>query len=260
MSVEVSRYHAGCYWGARDEDAEQCVRALFNFLQCVSRNNIYFDQWYLPGKTRGNALNNKIELDEFGIRRLLKRYAPKGSTDDPTEMIKTFQLWNGVAQPHSVGVLLGCGNVLTGLRGLVSNSCSVTLGRSVLESPKGMLHSGVSIIECMIETWSPDWAIIEPDIRRDEIRDKIADGHIDGENVCAEFLRVGWVTYVSDRITRQLSYQSSVKVQRMRGGKTIFLCDEEFDLDNEDHIRAYRSAATWLHASIGDKQTKDRRE
>jgi hypothetical protein len=223
----IERYYMGAYWGIRKESAEQCAQRLAGFLKCLAECDPSFAHWFKLGKSRQEALKDKIKTDESTLQTLL--LAGQHRTDIGHKVMENLGflicLWNGARnEAESAGLTITCGSYAP-RPGF--NSCMIDLpyGDSVTEH---LLRISVlkAILECVVSAWTPDWGVIMSGKYR-KMTPKPP----------SHAPRVGWLTYLSHArgVVPSLPLPSRVMPIGTQGSLVI-TTDERFTANNPRHV------------------------
>jgi hypothetical protein len=147
----------GAYWSARREPLNICAEKLFNFMDVLSNCHEVFAQWYHRGRSRRDALENKI--DTQNMQELLallsagqnRRDSDKGIIED---LGFGLGMWNGAEADMAASLDVRCG-LFSKVAGL-TNSLVLNFPREL-----GRLHDYEptrKLLAAAATSWEPDWA------------------------------------------------------------------------------------------------------
>jgi hypothetical protein len=145
MSLES--YYAGCYWGARSEPKENCVRRaelLFRGLRGIDPS---FEHWFEKGWSRKKALQLGFDPTPETLLKLLSR----------KKYVRRFGAWNGLADEDSTGVSFTSG----------PSDDDIFMGNCVLDPPSNgpiaerilSVDRMTGLLRLMVTAWEPDWGL-----------------------------------------------------------------------------------------------------
>jgi hypothetical protein len=151
------RYTVCGYWPARRECAAGCADRLKSFLKGLALVSDHFQSWYEVGASRREALRKPLALGECErLRHLLNAGRNRRDVDGGIieDLGFSIALWNGMKDPHAVGLGVQCGLYSANPR--LCNSIVLRLPRQLgeLRDPVPLTR----ILSIAAESWEPQWA------------------------------------------------------------------------------------------------------
>ena len=223
----AENYYLGAYWGNRNEDYEQCVSRVKNFLQELGRVDDIFMKWFLRGGSRKEALSKQLSLDDAVIRELLE--GGRNKTDIGDKIIENLGyqigLWNGQPEERDgVGLSIHCG-----MHSTKTNlfNCIVMNLPSDGESFEKVVSSEVftDLVKIVVNCWEPDWAVATPtSIRK---RKEVSKGSP----------YYGWILYLDKRRGKVPDLPFPAKKEVIGDYGTVIIClEERLDVKKQEHM------------------------
>lgn len=149
--------YLGAYWGVRDETLEVCADRLTACLGGLARLDRRFGAWYETGRTKTERLR-AVDVTGAGLTARLLR--GRNRRDDSGEVIaqlgSTISIWNG-ERDSPIGLSVRCGNQNPRLtNSLTFDVPPAGSGASAEES----LNAVMAMVEVVVQTVDPDWAVV----------------------------------------------------------------------------------------------------
>jgi hypothetical protein len=177
-------YYIGVYWGARPESSEACAQRVRQTLFDLPGIDVQWSRWFLPGKSRKDALRRKISTDSPFLEQLLERGRNRRDTDKkPIEELGfSLSVWNGAPDGQSISLRFRCGIFSK----YVGNAVAISLG----SAENDMLSFEIirEVLRILIRHFAPDWGTA-------------TSNSIDYQalGLQPKMPRPGWLTYLSNR-------------------------------------------------------------
>lgn len=225
--------YIGAYWYDREESVERCAQRVHDFLTQLQEIDPVFQQWYQRGRSRKDALKNKLRLDPTHLKTLLLARRQWTEVKPRTlipELGFSMGAWNGGIEGSSVGLNISCGCYGT----YTSNVCVIDLP-SIGPAAERLLKADVlkKVLEVIVNNFEPEWTI--------------ATSHRYREKLQAEFgitkPFVSWITYLSLKYRPLPVFPAPIRTfPTPNGGAIIVLTPARFSLDSDDHMGIARKA------------------
>lgn len=204
--------YVGAYWGPRAESLNACVDRSTTFLDGLRLLNPAFETWYLPGRSRRDALRRRVHPEREALLNLLGSGRNRRDSDQSViaELGYSMDLWNG--QAPSVGLSVGCG--MHPRTPHVKNVAVVNLPSS--DDGLGDLAStpvALGLMRLLVDCWEPDWATWTSHEWRKE------QGGEPGAPV------LGWMTYLAGALPAE-GMPAGVIVEPFGSGALITTADD----------------------------------
>ncbi len=173
-------FYIGSYWGARSETLSEITNKTLKTLQLLSNIDHQFANWYMLGKSRNGALQEKILLNGQSVENLYMNSLKKQDSiiNGYTEMGFALSLWNGEKDYESCAISFNVGTASKYL----NNCCVIKLpyeGKGYKELLQ--VKKAKEIIAILANIWNPDHALLTSY----NLGDKLTTSN-----------KVGWITYI----------------------------------------------------------------
>jgi hypothetical protein len=219
-SSSSETYYAGAYWRFRKEAPDECGRRAVVFFQALSPVDPCFSRWFKLGRSRKEALKNRIETRQADLEKMFRR----GKDKLFEELGFRISGWNGEGDDdEACGFYITCG----GYAEEVGNVCVFDLPNGDGPNAQRVLTAPVltGLVRAMAMAWDPDDAVAMSDQHRDLIPKPRPDA------------LVGWVTYLSRRRGTVPPLPAPVRIERVEDkGTLIVLTPERFTASNPEHV------------------------
>ncbi len=204
-------YYMGGYWENHPEKLEEIVKKTIVFFDGLRKIDSLFENWLEKGKSRKQALLNKIEFNEKSIYQSYMKNLKKEelSIDGYSKFGFQFSGWSGHEDNESVSFSLSSGH----LSSAIPNRCLFNFP-SEGNNKKNLIQAEKleSILKLIVSIWNPDYAVFSST----KLREKLGVGN-----------RLGWISY-----------------NREHGMHSIDT-GNEYDSDNESHLEAIRAVKSF---------------
>ncbi len=218
-------YSLHAFWHQRRESAEECAERAIRLFRSLGELNGAFSNWYGLGRSRQEALQRRLPLEEQPIAELLRRQHKRsrraGGTEDSGFPIV---LWNGDEDVASVGVQLRCGSYARSLR----NHFGMNFPRAE-DRLEPLLEPDLltGIFRCVVSTLDPEWAVLTV-YRR-----------LIGPEPLGWEPEIHWWTFLSARLVSVPALPPPARTVPLGpSGSLIVATDERFDSQNPRHVAA----------------------
>ncbi|HSP81249.1 MAG TPA: Imm52 family immunity protein, partial [Myxococcaceae bacterium] len=193
-------YYVGAYWGARKETALECARRAEQFFHMLARCDQSFVQWYRAGRGAsrelpGYPVHPEVkELEEMFLRSRV--HVGPGKVEVIEDLGFGRHMWNGKKESSLLN--LHCGEYSPWGSG---NVCLLSPPRSGAVKER-LLRVPVlaEILTSMATAWEPDFAMATSDEMVDVVEKRKRE------------VRVGWLTYLSNRLGKVPPLPEPVRV------------------------------------------------
>jgi len=222
VNSTVETYYAGAYWRLRKEPPEECGRRAEVFFQALASVDPSFSRWFKLGRSRKEALKNRIEIERTYLEKMFRR----GKLKPFDELGFRISGWNGEGDDDDddCGFYIICG----GYAEQVGNVCVFDLPNGGGPSSQRVRTAPVltSLVRAMAVAWEPDWALATSSAHRDLVSEKGEAGTF-----------VSWVNYISRRRGTVPPLPAPVRIERVEDkGTLIVLTPERFTVSNPEHV------------------------
>lgn len=196
------------YWGPRAETVESCARRLSAFLQTVGTYSPVDSVW----RRKGGRPSQTARLFPTGFESIRVELEASRTPNDPPELGFSAGAWLGDADnDDSVGLSVSCGHSSPFLRNTVTLNWTF---KTLLAAHTIDPVVGAKLIEALVDSWAPDWAVWIKDEWREAQQSPSTESAI------------GWLTYVGDpsrvqRLPKYASYRPYADGLIISAGPTI---------------------------------------
>ncbi len=225
MQGSLENYYVGAYWGVRKETALECARRAEVFFHMLARCDPSFAQWYragrgFPRELPGYPVCPEVkELEELFLRGRVR--AGPGKVDVIEDLGFLETVWN--AKKERTRLELYCGAYSPWGAG---NAC-------ILDPPKSgevkdrILRVPVleEILTSMVTAWEPDFAVATSVEMLERVEKRKRE------------VRVGWLTYLSNRLGKVPPLPEPVRVEPVGElGTLLILSPERMTARDPEHV------------------------
>ncbi|ADO75350.1 immunity 52 family protein [Stigmatella aurantiaca] len=210
-------YHAGAYWLARHESAQDCARRSERFFSILGRCNKDWNRWHETANSFEEARQRSVNTDAAAFLKMFGR--KRNRIGDGFH----FWLWSGEKPDETTTVNVACGS-----------SSPLTTSVCLLKPPKQgasverLLSASLlaEVVRALALAWEPEWAIATSDASGPQETERPRPGTF-----------TGWVTYFSRQRGRIPPLPEPVRVEAVEDkGTLVVLTPERFSVSNPEHV------------------------
>ncbi|WP_225409018.1 immunity 52 family protein [Stigmatella hybrida] len=210
-------YHAGAYWLARHESAEECARRSERFFSILGHCNPGWTRWHETADSFEEARKLRAGTDATAFLKMFGR--KRNRIGDGFH----FWLWAGDHPDETTTVNVACGS-----------SSPLTTSVCLLKPPKQGPHVErllsasllTEVVRALALAWEPEWAIATSDAYSSQGSGRPRPGTF-----------TGWVMYFSGSRGKVPPLPEPVRVEAVEDkGSLVVLTPEKFTVSNPEHV------------------------